>query len=432
MEFLYEKRAMTLENLEEERNAINVYPSIEKQTLMGFGGAFTEAAAYNYSMLDAESKKAFLDAYYDKTAGAGYVLGRVHMGSCDFALELYSETSRADLSDFNIEQDKKYVIPMIKDALAYLGDDLFLFAAPWSPPAFMKDSDSLIGGGKLKKEFYATYAEYFAKFVKAYAAEGIKISAVTVQNEPHALQTWESCLYTAEEEAEFAAEHLRPTLDRHGLTDVKIIAWDHNRDRLLERAITMFSNPRAREAIWGVGFHWYVGTHFEAIAQFREMFPEKEIFETELCHESSESFDDENRTFDYANEYISCLSHGAAGVCDWNLMLDSEMGGPYHNRTTGGCAAPTYCDPKTGKMILDGIYAPIKLISSVATRGDVVVFSTASEESLNTVAVKKADGSIVLLVLNSAEVEKSVLVRMGGKTASFTLPARSLSANALV
>lgn len=431
MEFLCQTRPLTLEKLEEERYAINVYPTLERQKVIGFGGAFTEAAAYNYSRLDSESRARFLEAYFDKEKGAGYTVGRLHMGSCDFSLGLYSEASCADLSDFNIEQDKKYIIPMIKDALKLLGDELFLFASPWSPPAFMKDTGSLIGGGRLLKEFYPTYAEYFAKFIEAYAKEGIKISAVTVQNEAHAVQTWESCLYTAEEEAEFVAEHLRPTLDRHGLSDVKIIIWDHNRERVVERAEASFADPRAEKAIWGMGFHWYVGAHFDALDIFRERYPDKEIFETELCHESSESFADESRTFDYANEYISCLSHGASAVCDWNLMLDSETGGPYHNRTTGGCAAPTYCDAKTGKLILDGIYDPIRLISSSISRGDRVVRTTVSDEEIKCVAVKKENGDVTLLVLNTASSEKEILVRMSGKTASFTLPARSLSANIL-
>lgn len=432
MNFISETRKMTLENLEEERNVLNVYPALERQSLLGFGGAFTEAAAYNYSLLDKESRARVMEAYFDKEKGAGYTLGRMHIGSCDFSIGLYSESECADLSDFNIEQDKKYVIPMIKDALKYVGDEFFLFASPWSPPTFMKDTGSRIGGGKLLKEFYPTYAEYFAKFIEAYAREGIKISAVTVQNEPHAVQTWESCVFTAEEERVFAVEHLRPTLDRHGLSDVKIIAWDHNRDRLVERAQTTLSDRAASDAIWGMGFHWYVGAHFDALDICRALYPDKVFFETELCHESSESFCDERRTFDYASEYIDCLSHGAAGVCDWNLILDSETGGPFHNRTTGGCAAPAYCDAKTGKIIFDGIYEPIRLISSSVARGDRVVASTVSDAALKCVAIKRADASVVVLLLNTVEVEKEVLVRMDGKTSSFTVPARSLSANTLV
>ncbi|MBQ7335948.1 MAG: glucosylceramidase [Clostridia bacterium] len=432
MNFFNENRILKSENLEEERNAINVYPAMEKQQILGFGGAFTEAAAYNYANLTDAAKKEFLKKYYDKASGAGYTVGRVHMGSCDFSLDLYSEAYREDLSDFNIERDKKYMIPMIKDALELVGDELFLFASPWSPPAFMKDNGELIGGGKLKKEFYPTYAEYFAKFILAYAEEGIRISAVTVQNEAHAVQTWESCLYTAEEEADFAVNHLRPTLDRHGLKDVKILIWDHNRERVVERAEASFAVPGASDAIWGMGFHWYSGEHFESIDLFRQLYPGKEIFETELCHETSESFDDDFRTSQYALEYIECLHHGASAMCDWNLMLDSAEGGPYHCRTTGGCAAPLYRDVKNGEIIVDGIYSVIKTVTSQIGRGDVVVATTCSDGALKNVAVKKQNGEVVLFVLNTAETEKEVNVRMNGKMASFTLPGNSLSANRIV
>lgn len=429
MNFLTETRMLGTENLENERAVINIYPDLQKQTLIGFGGAFTEAAAYNYSLLNPESRAEFLKKYFDKKEGAGYSVGRVHIGSCDFALDLYSEAYCEDLSDFNIEQDKKYIIPMIKDAQALLGDELFLFASPWSPPAFMKDNNALIGGGRLKKEYYAAYAEYFAKFLCAYAQEGIKISAVSVQNEAHAVQTWECCLYSAEEEAEFAVKHLKPTLDRYGLADVKIIIWDHNRERVVERAAETFAYPGATDAIWGMGFHWYVGEHFDALRIFRERYPDKVIFESELCHETSDSFHDESRTYDYAYEYVRCLQSGAAGICDWNLMLDSETGGPFHCRTTGGCAAPMYCDAKTGKLIVDGIYDSIRTVSSVISRGDVVVETTSYEDAVKAVAVKKQSGEIVLLLLNTADAEKEVQVRMCGKTASFTLAAKSLTAN---
>ncbi len=432
MRYFTETRKLTAANTNVEMKAVNVFPNLEKQTLLGFGGAFTEAAAYNYSHLTPEAKKEFLRKYFDKKNGAGYTVGRVHIGSCDFALDLYSEAYQPDLSDFNIEQDKKYVIPMLKDALAILGDSLFLFASPWSPPAFMKDSGALIGGGKLKPEYYGTYALYFVKFIQAYAKEGIRISAVTVQNEPHAVQTWESCCYSAEEEAEFAVKFLRPTLDANGLSDVKIIIWDHNRERVVERAQDSFAVEGATDAIWGMGFHWYSGEHYDVLDLFRSMYPEKPIFETELCHESSETFDDDSRNLQYAKEYVSCLRHGAAGICDWNLMLDAENGGPFHCRTTGGCAAPMYCDLKTGKLIVDGIYGAISTVSREIDPGDRVVATTSASADICEAAVKKADGSLVLFLLNSANEEREVNLRVCGKTASFVLPPMSLSANRLV
>ncbi len=432
MLYFNETRRLTSKNTEVEMKAVNVFPQIEKQTILGFGGAFTEAAAYNYHHLSPSAKKEFLRKYFDSKNGAGYNVGRVHIGSCDFALDLYSEAYKPDLSDFNVEQDKKYIIPMLRDALELLGDRLFLFASPWSPPAFMKDNGALIGGGKLKPEFYGTYAAYFVKFIKAYAEEGIRIDAVTVQNEAHAIQTWESCLYSAEEEANFAVNFLRPALDANGLSDVKIIIWDHNRERVVERARDSFSVKGADEAIWGMGFHWYSGDHYEVLDLFRAAYPEKPIFETELCHESSESFDDDFRNMQYAREYVSCLRHGASGICDWNLMLDAENGGPFHCRTTGGCAAPMYCDLKTGELIVDGIYGAISTVTREIERGDRVVATTSASPNVTEAAVKKADGSLVLFLLNSSDEEEEINLRVEGKTASFVLPPKSLSANRLL
>ncbi len=429
MNLIREKRLLGNHRPEEEMHMINIYPELEKQTILGFGGAFTEAAAYNYAQMSPEAKKEVLTKYFDPQTGAGYTVGRVHIGSCDFALDLYSEAYCEDLSDFNIEQDKKYVIPMLKDALELVGDRLFLFASPWSPPAFMKDNGSLIGGGSLKKEYYATYADYFVKFIQAYAAEGIKIHAVTVQNEAHALQTWESCLYTAEQEADFAAHYLRPALDQNGLSNVKIIIWDHNRERVVDRAMESFASAEARDAVWGMGFHWYSGAHYNALDIARSIYPEKIFLETELCHESSESFNDDRRNTDYAKEYLSCLRHGASGICDWNLILDAVEGGPYHCRTTGGCAAALYYDEKTKGVITDGIYGVIKTVACEIERGDVVVTTTSATPALCEAAVKKQDGRVILFVLNLSNEEQEVNVRMNGAVTAFTLPANTLSAN---
>ena len=147
---------------------------------LGFGVALTASSCYELNTMSPDARKIFLEDIYTEK-GLNLSLARLTVGSSDYSAELYSYDDvdgDVALEHFSIDRDRDYVIPMIKDALAYLGEDLFLFAAPWSPPTFMKDSGSLIGGGKLKKEFYATYAEYFAKFVEAYAAEGIRISAV--------------------------------------------------------------------------------------------------------------------------------------------------------------------------------------------------------------------------------------------------------------
>lgn len=422
-----------------ESGVINVYPEIEQQTILGFGGAFTEAAAYNYAQMTDAQKEQFMEAYFGKT-GTHYNVGRIPMGSCDFALAPYSESTKEDLSDFNIEQDKIYIIPMVKDALRKAGGEMFLFASPWSPPVFMKDNGELNHAGSLKPEFYQTYADYFVKFILAYRDEGIEISAVSVQNEARAKQRWESCQYSATEEAIFAANYLRPTLDKNGLADVKIIVWDHNRERIVDRAEESFSVPGARDAIWGMGYHWYSGDHYDAIRLFRQLYPEKEILSTEFCCELKCGINEEKnsaghesaRNIKYANEFIQSLRYGSSGLCDWNLMLD-PMGGPYHwRREPGGCAAAFYYDAEKKELIEDVIYRSIHTIVSPIDKGDKVIASTSADQSLPLVAVKKADGSVYLFVLNASDEERTFRIRMGEKGGEVVFPANSLTANKII
>ena len=143
-----------------ERGVINVFEEFKYQKMLGFGGAFTEAAAYNYSLLSDAQKKEFMEKYFDREKGIGYNFCRSHINSCDFSIDLYTYVEDGDktLDSFNIDRDRKYIIPFIKDALKYTGDELFLFASPWSPPAYMKDNESPFRGGSLKEEYKSVWA----------------------------------------------------------------------------------------------------------------------------------------------------------------------------------------------------------------------------------------------------------------------------------
>jgi len=168
-----------------------LFPEIEYQEIKGFGGAFTEAASTTIDKLSQENREKVLKLYFDKEDGIGYNIGRVHINSCDFSLGNYAcvEENDETLSTFNIERDKSSVIPMIKDAMKY--GEMPVFASPWSPPAYMKTNGEMNHGGKLKKEYWELWSEFYVKFVEAYRNEGIDVFGITVQNEPNATKRWD-------------------------------------------------------------------------------------------------------------------------------------------------------------------------------------------------------------------------------------------------
>ena len=228
----------SIQQPKEVHSGIFVNPKVTFQTFVGIGAALTDAAAETFYKLSKDQQEIFLDSYFSNEKGIGYTLVRTIIHSCDFSTESYTYIEEGDesLESFSIERDLKHRIPFTKRVLDVATKDIVVYASPWSPPAFMKTNNNMLQGGKLKKEHYPVWANYFAKFIKAYENEGIPIWGLTIQNEPMAVQRWESCIYTAEEERDFLKYHLGPTLEREGLQDKKIIVWDHNRDLLFDRA----------------------------------------------------------------------------------------------------------------------------------------------------------------------------------------------------
>lgn len=397
-------------NVEEEGNIVNLCEEIKYQRILGFGGAFTEAAAYNYSLLDEVGKKEFIEKYFDREKGIGYNLGRTHINSCDFSLDVYSYIEDGDLAleTFGIERDRKYIIPFLKDAMKVCPEEIFLFSSPWSPPAFMKTGKSAIAGGKLMDEYKKVWALYYAKYIKAYRNEGIKISALTIQNEPKAVQTWESCVWTAEEERDFIVHDLAPVLEQEGLGDIKIIIWDHNKERVYERAADIFESSEAKERVWAVGHHWYSGDHFEGLSMIHECFGKPNIC-TEFCSESHQA-DPIFTAERYAKSICGNLNHYMIASCDWNMMLD-ENGGPFHNRTGGGCYAPVFVDSKTGALNFTPTFYYIGHFSKFIERGARRIGFTKYTQQLSVTAFENPDHSIVCVIMNANDQDAPVVLR---------------------
>ncbi len=277
----------------ETQICVFVDPAKTFQTHLGIGGALTDASAETFAKLPPAKQQEILNAYFDAGKGIGYTLARTNIHSCDFSSASYTYVKEGDkeLQSFSIDHDKQFRIPFIKQAMAAAGGKLTLFGSPWSPPAFMKDNNNMLHGGKLKPEFYQSWANYYTKFIKAYQKEGIPIWGISIQNEPMATQSWESCIYSAENERDFLKNYLGPTMKKEGLGDKKIIAWDHNRDLVYQRASTILSDPKAARFVWGIGYHWYEPWSggemmFDNVKLVRESFPDKNLIFTEGCSDS--------------------------------------------------------------------------------------------------------------------------------------------------
>ncbi|MFA6981159.1 MAG: glycoside hydrolase family 30 protein [Ignavibacteriaceae bacterium] len=407
---LTEKIAFTkaVQSLESEISVF-VNPAKKFQTFIGIGGAITDASAETYTKLPDEKKQEFLTAYYDKNKGIGYTLARTNIHSCDFSSGSYTYIADGDkeLKTFNIDHDKTYRIPLIKQAIKTADNKLLMLASPWSPPAFMKSNNDMLHGGKLLPEYYNSWATYFTKFIKVYEKEGIPIWGVSVQNEPMATQRWESCIYTAEEERDFLKNHLGPIMHKKGLGDKKIIVWDHNRDLINHRANTIFEDPVAAKYAWGIGFHWYEtwaggDPMFGNVAKVHETYPTKNILFTEGC---VEAFNPEKYNYwangeRYGRSMINDFNAGTVGWIDWNILLD-ETGGPNH--VGNFCFAPVHANTKTGQLIYTPSYYYIGHFSKFIRPNAKRVSTAPSRSQLLTVSFLNEDGKMATVVMNDSD-----------------------------
>ncbi len=416
----------------ETQICVFVEPKRTFQTFLGIGGALTDSSAETFAKIPKEKQEEFLTAYFDKEKGIGYTLARTNIHSCDFSSGSYTyvEEGDKDLKTFNVEHDRQYRIPFIKAAIKAAGGKLPLFASPWSPPAFMKTTGNMLKGGKLKPEFYESWANYYPKFIKAYEKEGIPVWGISVQNEPMATQKWESCIYSAEEERDFLKNHLGPTMAKAGFGDRKIIVWDHNRDLIYQRANTILSDPNAAKYAWGIGFHWYEPWSggeqmFDNVKLVHETFPDKHLIFTEGCAESFKMERVKNWALGerYGYSMINDFNSGTVGWTDWNILLD-EVGGPNH--VGNFCFAPVHADTKTGELIYTNSYYYIGHFSKFIKPGAKRIASSPSRSALISTAFINPDGKISVVVMNKTDKEVPYFLWIDGKAAETKSPPHSI------
>jgi glucosylceramidase len=288
----------------------------------------------------------------------------------------------------------------------------------------MKTNGQMNGGGKLKPEYRDAWARYYVRFIQEYEKEGVPIWGLTIQNEPAAVQPWDSCIWTAEEERDFVRDHLGPTLHRSGLERIKIIVWDHNRDLMVERAAVAYSDPEASKYIWGTGFHWYGPDKFDNVQIVHDAWPDKHLLFTEGCQEGGPHIGSWDLGERYARSIVNDLNRWTVGWVDWNILLD-ETGGPNH--VNNFCSAPIIADTRNDRLIFQSSYYYIGHFSRFIRPGAARILCASTQDDLEATAFLNPDRTIAVVVLNRTDKERTFTLKRGARAAMCSMPAHSIA-----
>jgi glucosylceramidase len=339
---------------------VTVNRSAVFQTILGFGGAFTESAAYNFAQLSAAGQAELLAAYWGPGSN-GYTVGRVPMNSPDFALSTYSEDNSTDdftlqYFDSSVGRDREYILPFIHAATAQAGAPLNLFLSPWSPPAWMKSNNDMIGSNSPglinSTQVYSAWANYYVKFMDAYAAQGVDFWGLTVQNEPltNTGSHYEACMYTGSQEGAFVRDYLGPALRASAHAGAKLMIYDHNKAAAANFSLEILEDPAAAAFVDGTALHWYdysTGLYLTSLQQIAAANGSKFMLATEACWiEGAGVIQPYSVGELYAIDILGDLNYLATGWTDWNLVLDLT-GGPNHTSTAPTSARPSCVTRRT-------------------------------------------------------------------------------------
>ncbi len=395
------------------------------QEIDGFGYTLTGSSAMLIQKMGATNKAVLLQELFgksEKDLGISYL--RLSMGASDLDTEVFSYNdlpagvkTDLDLRYFNLSKDTIYLIPLLKEILA-IRPELKLMASPWSPPVWMKSNGKSIGGS-LKPEFYGTYARYFVKYLQAMQARGIKIEAVTLQNEPQHGGNNPSMEMTAKEQAEFVKNHLGPAFRQANL-NTKIIIWDHNCDHP-EYPIEVLNDPAAKAFIDGAAFHMY-GGDTTALSKVKAVHPDKNLYFTEQWTGSKGEFGGDLR-WHLKNIIIGTLRNHSRTALEWNLANDPA----YSLHSPGGC---TECK---GALTIEGnnvnrnvSYYIIAHAAKLVLPGSIRLGSNENAPIYN-VAFQRPDGKKALIVLNDSNQAQTFYVKSGEKSFKTTLGAAAVA-----
>jgi glucosylceramidase len=418
---------------------IHLDPGKRHQEMLGFGGAFTDASCYLFQQMSPDARHSLLSELYGPT-GLQLSVGRTCIGSSDYSTMMYNYDESPDpdpeLKLFSIDHDNAWLLPTLREARE-INPDLFLFSCVWSPPGWMKTGGSMLGGS-MRKHWFAPLAQYFVKFLQAYSAAGVKVQAVTVNNEVDTDQDghFPATLWGQEYEMDFVKDHLGPALEQASL-DTKIWILDHNYN-LWGRAVDELSDPAVSKYVDGVAWHSYAGTP-DAMSRVHDMFPQKHMYFTEGGPTRPSFADVEHHRANFlqygtdwsrwSSAYTDMLRNWARCICLWNLLLD-ENGRPditipprpFH-RDGLVCM-----DSKSQQITRSGAYYAFPHYSKAIQRGAHVFASTGELPGIAHVAAENADGSRVLVITNNdSALEQRVRCTLASHTLNVVLPPDSIT-----
>ncbi|EET58136.1 O-Glycosyl hydrolase family 30 [Marvinbryantia formatexigens DSM 14469] len=409
-----------------ENEVLNIYENVQYQTMEGFGGALTDSAGYVFSRMNGKQQEELLTMYFDESH-MGYNQVRIPVDSCDFSTHLYEaapDREDENLEGFSFADTEKYILPLLERAQKKAGKKLKIMLSAWSPPAYMKTNGSRTGGGSLKKEYRRRWAAYLCRYVEEYRKRGYEVVRMTIQNEPNAVQKWDSCLFTAQEEKEFLRDYLVPALRERGMEDIELFIWDHNKERVYERARDTIDDT-TEDMISGIAFHWYSGDHFEALDMVRQRFPEKKLILSESClefgrHDREAQLENAGKL---AHDMIGNLNHGMSGFYDWNILLD-ENGGPNH--VDNFCDAPFLYHLEEGRLEERMCLKYYWHFAHFIRPGAVRLAVTRYTDALDFTAWRNADGRLVFVILNRSENARPCYLRVRGQVLEIEAEAQSI------
>ena len=406
---------------------IAVADSPSYQEIVGFGAAITDASALLINGLPRDRRDSLLRDLFDQGNGIGLSFTRLTIGASDFSPTHYTFDDMppgqrdSSLLRFSIEPDRAHRLPVLRRALA-INPELKIMASPWSAPAWMKTSDKLIGG-TLRPDAYGPFAEYLARYVDAYAVEGVPIFALTVQNEPHYEPgDYPGMRLEPPARALLIGAYLGPRLARAGSRTL-IFDWDHNWDQP-QSPLQVLADTVARRYVAAVAWHCY-GGDVSAQGRVHEAYPAVDAYFTECSGGDWAPNFAENLLWGTRHLIIGATRNWARGVLFWNLALD-EHHGP-HLGGCGNCRGIVTIDSKSGAVTRNDEYYVLAHASRFVRQGARRIESSSGVAGLESVAFRNPDGSRVLIVVNTADGEQRFAVRSGRKTLIYVLPAGAVA-----